>query len=92
MIDKTIGEIEAKIRSADGLGDERKNELLRLVSTLKSQAAALEKSRHTAQEKQTHLKNSMDELRSSVEGFESSHPKIVQLVNNISNTLSNWGI
>ena len=31
-------------------------------------------------------------LRSSVEGFESSHPKLVQIVNNISNTLANLGI
>jgi Domain of unknown function (DUF4404) len=31
-------------------------------------------------------------LRSSVEGFENSHPKLVQIVNAISNTLSNLGI
>ena len=31
-------------------------------------------------------------LRSSVEGFEKSHPKLVAIVNNISNTLSNLGI
>jgi Mg2+ and Co2+ transporter CorA len=31
-------------------------------------------------------------LRSSVGGFEQSHPQLVQLVNNISNLLSNLGI
>jgi hypothetical protein len=31
-------------------------------------------------------------LRSSVEGFEKTHPKLVQIVNAISNTLSNLGI
>jgi hypothetical protein len=31
-------------------------------------------------------------LRSSVDGFEQSHPKLVQIVNSISNTLSNLGI
>jgi len=31
-------------------------------------------------------------LRSSVAGFEQSHPKLVQIVNSISNTLSNLGI
>ena len=31
-------------------------------------------------------------LQSSVEGFEESHPKLVQIVNSISNTLSNLGI
>jgi Mg2+ and Co2+ transporter CorA len=31
-------------------------------------------------------------LLSSVEGFEQSHPKLVQIVNSISSTLSNLGI
>jgi hypothetical protein len=35
---------------------------------------------------------SLKGLRSSVEGFEKSHPKLVQIVNSISNTLSNLGI
>jgi hypothetical protein len=35
---------------------------------------------------------SLKGLRSSVEGFEKTHPKLVQIVNSISNTLSNLGI
>ena len=35
---------------------------------------------------------SLQGLRSSVEGFEKSHPQLVQIVNSISNTLSNLGI
>ena len=35
---------------------------------------------------------SLQGLRSSVEGFEKTHPKLVQIVNSISNTLSNLGI
>ena len=31
-------------------------------------------------------------LRSSVDGFELSHPRLAQIVNSISNTLSNLGI
>ena len=31
-------------------------------------------------------------LRSSIAGFEKSHPQLVQVVNNISNTLANLGI
>jgi Mg2+ and Co2+ transporter CorA len=31
-------------------------------------------------------------LRSSVDGFEQSHPKLVQIVNSISNTLASLGI
>lgn len=35
---------------------------------------------------------SIEGLRSSVEGFEKSHPQLVQIVNSISHTLSNLGI
>ncbi|MGH7972760.1 MAG: DUF4404 family protein [Limisphaerales bacterium] len=35
---------------------------------------------------------SLKGLNSSVEGFERSHPQLVQIVNSISNTLSNLGI
>lgn len=35
---------------------------------------------------------SLEGLKSSVEGFEQSHPKLVQAVNSISQTLSNLGI
>jgi hypothetical protein len=38
------------------------------------------------------LKLSLKGLTSSVEGFEKSHPQLVQNVNAISNMLSNWGI
>lgn len=38
------------------------------------------------------LKLSLKGLSSSVSGFERSHPKLVQIVNAISNTLSNWGV
>jgi prefoldin subunit 5 len=38
------------------------------------------------------LHHSLEGLRSSVEGFETSHPQLVRIVNNISNTLSNLGI
>ena len=38
------------------------------------------------------LELSVRGLRSSVAGFEQSHPQLVQIVNSISNTLSNLGI
>jgi len=38
------------------------------------------------------LKLSVEGLTSSVAGFETSHPRLVQIVNSISNTLSNLGI
>lgn len=91
MIDSTIRDIQAKIR-AGTLTDAAKNELLQLVGTLKLEVAALEKTCNVAREKQNVLKGSVEELRSSVEGFEKSHPKIVEAVNSISSTLSNLGI
>ena len=110
MIKKTIGEIEAKIQSADAISDDRKRELLQLLGTLKSEVCTLEKT-HDEQAKSiagfaqvsTHeamrtkqnpqsLHHSLQGLRSSVDGFEKSNPKLVQIVNAISNTLSNLGI
>jgi hypothetical protein len=38
------------------------------------------------------LKLSLNGLKSSVEEFEKSHPKLVDIVNSISNTLANLGI
>ena len=38
------------------------------------------------------LELSLKGLSSSVEGFENSHPRLVQIVNSISQTLSNLGI
>jgi Domain of unknown function (DUF4404) len=110
MIEKTIGEIEAKIRGADSVSDARKRELLQLLGTLKSEVGTLSKthdeqaksiagfahvSAHEATRTEKNpesLQHSVAGLRSSVEGFEQSHPKLVQIVNTISNTLSNLGI
>ena len=47
----------------------------------------------TRQEKDPELiKLSIEGLRSSVHGFEASHPKLVNVVNTISSMLSNLGI
>jgi cell division septum initiation protein DivIVA len=92
MIEKTVGEIEAKIRGADSLDGERQREVLELLAALKMEIAVLQKTHAAAREKQQSLEHSVQELRSSVAGFEQSHPKLVQIVNSISNTLSNLGI
>ncbi len=110
MIEKTIGEIEAKIGGAESVSAERKQELLKLLGTLKAEVAALSKthgeqadsianfaqtSAHEATREKPNpqsLEHSLQGLRSSVDGFEQSHPRLVQIVNGISNTLSNLGI
>jgi len=45
MIEKTITEIEAKIRGAESVNAERKQELLNLLGTLKTEIADLSKTR-----------------------------------------------
>lgn len=110
MIENTISEIEAKIRSAESVSDERKRELLQLLGTLKTEVgslaqthgeqadsianfakiSALEATRTEPNPQLRELSN--QGLLSSVDGFEQSHPKLVQIVNSISSTLSNLGI
>jgi hypothetical protein len=110
MINKTICEIEAKIRSAEAVSEERKRDLIQLLARLKTEVGALSKthteqaesiagfaqlSAHEATRGEQNLKLrdlSVRGLRSSVEGFEKSHPRLVEIVNRISNTLSNLGI
>ena len=110
MIEDTISKIEARIHAADSIKDDRKQELLQLLGTLKSEMAGLSKT-HGEQaesiagftERSTHeatraeqnpelLDLSLKGMSSSVEGFEKSHPQLVQIVNTISHTLSNLGI
>lgn len=110
MIEETVRKIEARIRAAEAIKDERRAELLQLLATLKSEVAELSKtheehaqsiakftdlSAHEATRTQPNpqsLDHSLQGLRSSVDGFEKSHPKLVQIVNAISNALSNLGI
>ncbi len=43
MIEDTIGKIEARIQGADAVKEERRQELLQLLGTLKSEVAELSK-------------------------------------------------
>ena len=110
MIEDTVSNIEAKIKAADSIKDERKRELLQMLETLKSEIGRLsethgeqaqsiagftELSAHEATRAEQNpelLKLSLKGLSSSVDGFEKSHPQLVQIVNGISNMLSNLGI
>jgi phage I-like protein len=109
MIQDTIAEIEARLRQG-GLEEPKREELLRLLDTLKAEVAGLSQT-HAAQaqsiagftavstheatreEKNPHLVQlSLKGLASSVEEFEASHPRLVEVVNRICTTLSNLGI
>ena len=110
MIEDTIEKIESRIQGSDAIKEDRRQELLKLLDTLKSEVAKLstthgeqaqsiagftEMSTHEATRAQQDpqlLRLSLQGLSSSVSGFEKSHPRLVQIVNTISNTLSNLGI
>jgi len=110
MIEETIRQIETRIQNARSMSPERRQELLALLATLKSEAGELSKTHHDQAESivgftqvATHEATrpvqdqqlrelSSEGLRRSVQEFEKSHPKLAQLVNTISTTLSNSGI
>ncbi len=110
MIEDTVRNIEGKIKASDSIKDDRKQELLQLLDSLKAEVAKLSKtndeqaqsiagftelSAHEATRAKQNpelLKLSLKGLSSSVDGFEKSHPQLVQVVNTISNMLSNLGI
>jgi len=110
MIQETITKIEARVKEAKSLNDEKKKELLNLLSTLKTEVSEFSKTHpeHTQsitnfaevsiheairEEKNPQLlKLSLQGLSTSAEGFESSHPKLVGIVNSLCLTLSNIGI
>jgi Mg2+ and Co2+ transporter CorA len=110
MINETIANIEKRIRQAETIRPEEKDEMIQLLSELraevtefsqthKEQAESIARftdvSTHeaTRKEKDSRLLNlSVDGLTSSVEGFENSHPRLVQTVNRISVMLAGMGI
>ena len=110
MIQETITQIEARMKEAKSLNDEKKREILNLLSTLKTEVSKFSKTHpeHTQsissfaevsiheairEEKNPQLlKLSLRRLSTSVEGFESSHPKLVGIVNSICLTLSKSGM
>jgi hypothetical protein len=110
VIRETITQIEARIEKTESLNDEKKKELLDLLSTLKVEVSELSKTHadqtrsitgftdvsvHEAMREEKNpqlLKLSLQGLSASVEEFESSHPKLVGVVNSICTFLSNIGI
>ena|SRR5688572_9828015 len=107
MIRDTISKIEARLQDSGSLSDEARGELLALLGELKREIATVEPevgqsiagqtehlAKHATDEPRNPelLKRSLDELSASVDGFEKSHPGLVQVVNRICTTLSNIGI
>jgi len=98
MIEETIRQIEARLNASTNLPPETRAELVDLLAKLRMEAAQLPASQRSeieprdATAESESMEQQVDKLRSSVEEFEVSHPKVVQLVNHLANTLSGLGI
>jgi len=80
-----LGTLKAEVGTLARTHDEQASSIANFT-----QASAHEATRE--QQNQESLELSLKGLRSSVDGFEQSHPKLVQVVNGISKTLSDLGI
>ena len=97
MIEETIRQIEERLQNATNLPPEARAELLSLLSKLSDEARRLPRGKSlpdltTETGEVKTVQEDVERLRSSVEEFEDSHPKLVQLVNHLANTLSGLGI
>jgi queuine/archaeosine tRNA-ribosyltransferase len=107
MIHDTLSKIEAKLENTGSLNEQTRSELKALLAVLKTEmtkidadhaqsiAGFAQASTHEAirDEKNPELlKLSLEGLSTSVDGFEKSHPKLVEIVNRICTALSNIGI
>jgi hypothetical protein len=82
---KLLGTLKAEVSNLSQTNAEDAQSIARFT-----EVSALEATRTAKNQKLQDL--SLEGLQSSVEGFEESHPKLVQVVNSISQTLSNLGI
>ena len=108
MIQDRIAKIEATLTNAPDLPAATRAELLALLADLKTEVAALAPTHGEQAQSITRSADAafslagqaeeastpavLQDFRASVEGFEASHPRLVQIVDRIALTLSNMGI
>ena len=96
MIEDTIRQIEARLHASETLAPATRLELLALLTQLRAELPALLPGERLnlpgeAVDVKT-MQDDVERLRHSVQDFEESHPKVVQLVNHLANTLAGLGI
>jgi hypothetical protein len=97
-------------RNAESLGEDSRNELAKLLSSLRSELAILSRTHRQeahnisgfaraasheatrAEPDLQRLKATVENLKSSAEEFEATHPGLVQIVAAITSTLAGMGI
>ena len=108
--EERISEIEQRLRSAQSLSEQSREDLLALLAALKNEISRMSdalsenadsiagfvdiSTREATRGKkdQTLLDLSLKGLSSSVQEFETSHPKLAETVNGISTMLADLGI
>jgi hypothetical protein len=108
MIQDRIAQIEATLQNATDLPAATREDLLALLRDLKAEISELAPAHGeqvqsitrsadaafslAAQPEESAAPAVLKEFRESVQGFEASHPRLVQIVDRIALTLSNMGI
>jgi len=96
MIDRHIDNLESRIRSAEGISEERRVELLGLLDSMRAEAATLpadvQSGSSSAVTDDQPTAAVVTEIQDSLAEFEASHPKLTQLTNQVAMVLSNMGI
>ena len=80
-----LGKLKAEVASLSQTDEEQARSIAGFAEISAHEATRSEKNPQL-------LQHAVDGLRSSVKGFEESHPRLVQIVNAISGFLSNLGI
>jgi hypothetical protein len=80
-----VGKLKSEIATLSQTNSEQAQSIAGFTQLSAHEATRVEKNPEL-------LQLSLKGLSSSVDGFEKSHPKLVQLVNSISTMLSNWGV
>ena len=106
MIEDRLEQIQSAIERSPKMSDDAKAELLSLVAGLKAEIKTLSETHHDEASSITRFadeaarsrqdpqlgENALDGLRGSIQGFEDSHPKLVDTVNRFATALSNMGL
>lgn len=110
MIQEHLDKIEERLKQNQAVKGSDKDELLTLLTTLRTEIADLSQTHYeqaesitgfaelsareaTRSEKSPALINlSIEGLAASVKGFETSHPRLVEMINTLCTMLSNLGI
>ena len=90
MIDDLLKQLRATVADDTTLPEATKADLIRHVEAMEARTSAF--SAGSDSEEAESEKPVLEQLVTSVEGLEASHPEITTIVNRLANTLGNMGI